>query len=120
LQNLTLSKINFKTISTNYQIMKQIYSLLLLLFTVAFGQAPANYYTTATGTGYTLKRNFYNISKVTQLVTGPFTLLTKPLISINFFEKDGTVLDMYSENPAGVDPYTYAITATQRCGNYVC
>jgi hypothetical protein len=23
---------------------------------------------------------------------------------------------MYSENPAGVDPYTYAITATQRCG----
>jgi hypothetical protein len=26
---------------------------------------------------------------------------------------------MYSENPAGVDPYTYAITATQRCGNYV-
>jgi hypothetical protein len=44
--------------------MKQIYSLLfLLLFTVAFGQAPANYYTTATGTGYTLKRNFTILSR---------------------------------------------------------
>ena len=44
--------------------MKQIYSLLfLLLFTVAFGQAPAGYYTTATGSGYTLKTQLYNIIK---------------------------------------------------------
>jgi hypothetical protein len=35
-----------------------------------------------------------------------------------FYENDGSVLDMYSENPAGVDPYNYSITATQRCGNY--
>jgi hypothetical protein len=34
--------------------------LFLLLFTVAFGQAPANYYTTATGMD-TLKRNFTHI-----------------------------------------------------------
>ena len=25
---------------------------------------------------------------------------------------------MYSENPAGTDPYNYSIAATQRCGNY--
>ncbi|VEU76574.1 endonuclease [Mycoplasmopsis columboralis] len=25
----------------------------------------------------------------------------------NFYEKDGTILDIYSENPAGKDPYTY-------------
>ena len=36
----------------------------------------------------------------------------------NFFENDGSVLDMYSENPAGTDPYNYSIAATQRCGNY--
>jgi hypothetical protein len=35
-----------------------------------------------------------------------------------FYENDDSVLDMYSENPAGVDPYNYSITATQRCGNY--
>jgi hypothetical protein len=29
-----------------------------------------------------------------------------------FYENDGSVLDMYSENPAGVDPYNYSITAT--------
>jgi hypothetical protein len=29
-----------------------------------------------------------------------------------FYENDDSVLDMYSENPAGVDPYNYSITAT--------
>jgi endonuclease I len=35
----------------------------------------------------------------------------------NFFENDGSVLDMYSENPIGVDPYNYSIATTQRCGS---
>ena len=44
--------------------MKQIYSLLLLvLFSVSFAQAPTGYYSTATGTGYTLKTQLYNIIK---------------------------------------------------------
>jgi hypothetical protein len=34
----------------------------------------------------------------------------------NFYENDGTVLDMYSEN--GTDPYNYSTGSTQRCGNY--
>ena len=101
--------------------MKQIYSLLFLLFfTVAFGQAPAGYYTTATGSGYTLKTQLYNIIKGhTTLSYGDLYVTYETSDIDKFFEKDGTVLDMYSENPAGVDPYTYAITATQRCGNYV-
>ncbi len=100
--------------------MKQIYSLLfLLLFTVAFGQAPAGYYTTATGSGYTLKTQLYNIIKGhTTLSYGDLYVTYETSDIDKFFENDGTVLDMYSENPAGVDPYTYAITATQRCGNY--
>jgi endonuclease I len=36
----------------------------------------------------------------------------------NFYENDGTVLDMYSEKPSGTDPYNYSSGSTQRCGNY--
>src|SRR5690606_10827799 len=37
--------------------------------------------------------------------------------SDHYYENDGTVLDMYSENPAGTDPYTYR-HGQKRCGNY--
>ncbi len=36
----------------------------------------------------------------------------------NFYENDGSVLDMYSENPTATVPYNYSIATTQRCGNY--
>ena len=36
-----------------------------------------------------------------------------------YYENDGTVLDMYSENPSGSDSYNYSATNTgDRCGNY--
>ena len=38
-------------------------------------------------------------------------------ISINGFENDGTVLDFYSENPNGIDPYNYN-HGQRQCGNY--
>ena len=100
--------------------MKQIYSLLLLvLFSVSFAQAPAGYYSTATGTGYTLKTQLYNIIKDHTVIDYTGLYVTYQTSDIdNFFEKDGSVLDMYSENPAGTDPYNYSIAATQRCGNY--
>jgi len=34
-----------------------------------------------------------------------------------YYEKDNSVLDIYSENPAGVDPYNFTIV-TNQCGNY--
>ncbi|MGL2993460.1 endonuclease [Flavobacterium sp. TSSA_36] len=100
--------------------MKQIYSLLfLVLFSASFAQAPAGYYTTATGTGYTLKTQLYNIIKDHTVVDYAGLYVTYQTSDIdNFFENDGSVLDMYSENPAGTDPYNYSIAATQRCGNY--
>ena len=100
--------------------MKQIYSLLLLvLFSVSFAQAPTGYYSTATGTGYTLKTQLYNIIKDHTVIDYAGLYVTYQTSDIdNFFEKDGSVLDMYSENPAGTDPYNYSIAATQRCGNY--
>ncbi|MBQ0907962.1 endonuclease [Flavobacterium sp. F-328] len=99
--------------------MKQLYKFLFLFIcTSALAQAPAGYYSTATGTGYALKTQLYNIIKGHTTLSYADLYVTYETSDVdNFFEKDGSVLDMYSENPAGADPYNYAITAAQRCGN---
>jgi endonuclease I len=100
--------------------MKKIYSYLLLMFvTVGIAQIPSGYYNTATGTGYTLKTQLYNIIKghTDNGYAGLYTTYQTSDVD-NFYENDGTVLDMYSENPSGTDPYNYSTGSTQRCGNY--
>ena len=100
--------------------MKKIYTyLLLLFFTVCFSQIPSGYYNTATGTGYTLKTQLYNIIKghTDNGYAGLYTTYQTSDVD-NFYENDGTVLDMYSENPSGTDPYNYSTGSTQRCGSY--
>ncbi|QGK72912.1 endonuclease [Flavobacterium sp. SLB02] len=100
--------------------MKKNYFLILLMFTaVGFSQIPAGYYNTATGTGYTLKTQLYNIIKghTDNGYAGLYTTYQTSDVD-NFYENDGTVLDMYSENPSGTDPYNYSTGSTQRCGNY--
>lgn len=100
--------------------MKKNYLLLLLVcVTAGFAQIPSGYYNTATGTGYTLKTQLYNIIK-DHTNNGYAGLYTTYLTSDvdNFYENDGTILDMYSENPSGTDPYNYSTGSTQRCGNY--
>lgn len=100
--------------------MKKIYTyLLLLFFTVCFSQIPSGYYNTATGTGYTLKTQLYNIIKghTDNSYAGLYTTYQTSDVD-NFYENDGTVLDMYSENPSGTDPYNYSTGSTQRCGSY--
>lgn len=100
--------------------MKKNYFLLLLLsVSLGFSQIPSGYYNTATGSGYTLKTQLYNIIKG-HTNNGYAGLYTTYLTSDvdNFYENDGTILDMYSENPSGADPYNYTTGTTQRCGNY--
>ncbi|OIV39708.1 endonuclease [Flavobacterium johnsoniae] len=100
--------------------MKKNYFLLLLLsVTIGFAQIPSGYYNTATGTGYTLKTQLHNIIK-DHTNNGYAGLYTTYLTSDvdNFYENDGTILDMYSENPSGTDPYNYTTGTTQRCGSY--
>ena len=86
---------------------------------VGFSQIPSDYYNTATGTGYTLKTQLYNIIKghTDNGYAGLYTTYQTSDVD-NFYENDGTVLDMYSENPSGTDPYNYSTGSTQRCGNY--
>jgi len=101
--------------------MKLKLHFFALLFSLySFAQIPAGYYTTATGTGYTLKTQLYNIIKG-HTDNGYAGLYTTYLTSDRdyYYENDGTVLDMYSENPSGIDPYTYSTSVTtDKCGNY--
>lgn len=90
--------------------MKKIYFLLTFLCAaVAFSQPPAGYYNSATGTGYTLKTQLYNIIK-NHNDRGYAGLYTTYLTSDKdfFYENDGTMLDVYSENPTGSEcAFTY-------------
>jgi endonuclease I/chitodextrinase len=98
--------------------LKLLFSALLLSF-FSYAQIPAGYYSTATGTGYALKTQLYNIIKG-HTDNGYDGLYTTYQTSDRdyYYENDGTVLDMYSENPTGIDPYNYSSGTTQRCGNY--
>ncbi len=99
-------------------------TLFSILFTFTsfflFSQEPAGYYDSASGlTGYQLKTelsniisNGHNARSYNDLYAGYETT-----DSDNYYEKDGTVLDIYSENPAGTDPYEYH-HHQQTCGNY--
>ncbi len=91
--------------------------LLCSLFT--FAQIPSGYYSAATNTGYTLKTQLYNIIKGHTDKGYDGLYVTYQTSDIDkFYENDGTVLDMYSENPAGIDPYNYSLGTNDRCGNY--
>ncbi|WP_312346226.1 endonuclease [Chryseobacterium binzhouense] len=101
--------------------MKQIfYSLLISLLAVSISaQAPANYYSTATGTGATLKTQLKNIITAGHN-PGSYNGLWTAYQTTDrdyYYENDGTILDIYSENPTAADPYNYTVGANQ-CGSY--
>ncbi|MGY0392775.1 endonuclease [Bizionia sp. KMM 8389] len=110
--------------------MKKIYSLLILFVTsTAFAQIPANYYSTATGTGYTLKTQLKRIIDSNDDGLSPEYLHNDQGYDAmdgfianydldNYYEANSnTILDPYSENPTGTDPYAYTPVANE-CGNY--
>ncbi|MDT8346603.1 MAG: endonuclease [Flavobacteriaceae bacterium] len=87
----------------------------------AFAQPPANYYSTTTGlSGFALKSELNNIITNGHVwdalswgnLWGNFVFADSDV----YFENDNTVLDIYSENPAGIDPYNYNHN-TDQCGN---
>lgn len=96
--------------------MKKIFTLSLLLSTVAaLAQIPAGYYNSATGTGYTLKTQLHNIidDHTDQGYAGLYiTYLTSD--KDFYYENNGTLLDMYSENPNGADAYEYQYGSDQQ------
>jgi len=88
--------------------------LLLLLFPAfAFSQIPTGYYDAASGlSGYELKSKLHEI--ITKKV---YSYHYSDVIGFyantdldDYYENDGTVLDIYSENPTGADAYNYDLT----------
>lgn len=101
--------------------MKKLYTIFSVLsIVVGFAQIPAGYYSTATGSGYTLKTQLKNIITTghsDQGYAALWTLYTNNAFRDFYQENDGTIYDMYSENPNGTDPYTFTVT-TDQCGSY--
>ncbi|MFK7004619.1 endonuclease [Flavobacterium covae] len=85
---------------------------------VGHAQAPSGYYSSATGSGYTLKTQLYNIIK-DHTDKGYAGLWTTYQTSDRDkeYENDNSIIDVYSENPTGVDPYVYQY-GTNQCGTY--
>ena len=101
--------------------MRKITTLLLgFLFAFTMAQAPANYYDGTAGlTGAALKTKLSQIISNGHNDKGYNTLYAgyEKTDRDYFFENDGTVLDMYSENPNGPDPYNFT-PGQKQCGNY--
>lgn len=99
--------------------MKTKLLLIVLLCSIyTFGQIPSGYYSTATGTGYTLKTQLYNKIK-NHTDKGYSGLWTTYATSDrdNQYENDNSIIDIYSENPTGPDPYKFTLN-TNQCGTY--
>lgn len=102
--------------------MKRILFPFLLCFACinAWAQIPAGYYNGTTGlTGYSLKTKLSQIITAGHQDQGYNGLWTGYQTTDRdyYYENNGKVLDMYSENPNGADPYEYTIISDQ-CGSY--
>jgi endonuclease I len=92
--------------------------LIIISVSLSWAQVPANYYDGISGTGYTLKTNLHNL--INGHTSRTYDQLWTDMQSTDndgVYEGDGTVLDMYSENPTGADPYNFT-WVTDQCGNY--
>jgi endonuclease I len=91
----------------------------LLVFNFSWSQIPTGYYNTATGSGYTLKTQLHNIidDHNDQGYSALWDLYTSSAFRDNWYENNGSLLDIYSEKPTGNDSYEYTST-TEQCGSY--
>jgi endonuclease I len=107
--------------------MKHLYILIFFLYNLCNAQPPAGYYDSATGSGYVLKTQLKEIINSTNdglsteflHVNQGYANLYIGYISTDsddYYENDGTVLDIYSEDPSGSDAYNYNHGVNQ-CGN---
>lgn len=102
---------------------KNYFFFYLLSISIGFAQIPTGYYNNATGTGYILKTNLRNIidnntNSATVASYGDlWNLYTLVSFRDNYYENNGSLLDIYSEKPTQIDSYEYTST-TQQCGNY--
>lgn len=93
---------------------------ILLLAGLAHAQIPNGYYDDAQNlNGYQLKTALSGITGngyINHSYNDLWDVYYDSDVDI-YYENDGTVLDVYSENPDGADPYVYNFGDDQ-CGNY--
>ena len=95
---------------------KLFFTSLFFIFSQAlFAQIPNGYYDSATGTGYVLKTQLYNI--INDHTSVSYTPGVWDAIYTTDVRTDGYVWDMYSDVPGGVADYYYTLGSDQ-CGNY--
>ncbi|MGL6159490.1 endonuclease [Microbulbifer sp.] len=83
------------------------------------GGSDDGYYDTAEGlSGYNLKTALYNIIRnhSAQSYSALWSFYAANDLDYHY-ERDGSILDIYSENPTGGDSYNYTAVSDQ-CGNY--
>jgi endonuclease I len=102
--------------------MKQFYLILFFSSTLLVAQVPAGYYNSASGlSGFALKTELSNIitNGYNEQSYGSLITLYQTSDNDEYYDggtQTGTILDMYSENPTGADPYNYSFN--QNCGNF--
>ena len=93
-------------------------TLVLFLTTVSvLSQIPNGYYDSATGYDYELKTQLFEI--INNHNDQGYNALDDFYITNDidvYYENDNTILDVYSENPSGTDPYNFS--TENSCGNY--
>lgn len=101
---------------------KNILLTFILIANFALAQIPNGYYNSATGTSYALKTQLHNIIK--NFDAQSYNAL-RDLYASNdsrngfkdkYYESDNTILDIYSENPDGNDPYNFSPTESMGSG----
>jgi endonuclease I len=99
---------------------KRLYLVAFVITSWTFAQIPDGYYDGTQGkTGYELKTALKEIITNGHTDQGYDNLynLYQNSDSDNYYENDGTVLDMYSEIPSGADSYEYT-HVNDKCGSY--
>lgn len=99
---------------------KFLITLSLLVSVQIFAQIPVGYYNTATQTGYALKTQLYNIIKDhnNQGYSALWSLYANDYRDVfTAYENDGSLFDIYSENPYGPDPYNFTSVSQQDTGS---
>ena len=106
--------------------MKHLYTSLFLLLTISLSaQIPDGYYDSATGTGAELKTNLSLIISTNINSSAPgasygdlWTLYTQPAFEDNYYDHDGTIVDLYTEKPTLTDVYSFTPISDQ-CGSSI-
>ncbi len=104
--------------------MKNILFILCAV-SLSIAQVPSDYYNSASGlTGYALKTELKNIisANYNGQTYNDLRVLYETSDNDEYYDNGNdvnTILDIYSENPNGQDPYNFSrFNVADRCGNY--